>query len=69
MGNASVSRAARSVSGKIAFSVAEIGEAFLLVEPERIVNRRPDFAFGQMFAQSIAHGCADDILMINVMIR
>src|SRR5215208_4474980 len=39
------------------------------MESDRIVNCRPDFAFGQVFAQSVAHRCANDILMINVMIR
>src|SRR5881227_2998909 len=54
---------------KITLLVAEINKTFLLVKCERVVNRRLDLAFAQVLAQSIAHRCANDILMINVMIR
>src|SRR5436190_19455028 len=54
---------------KITLLVAEISKTFLLVKCERVVNRRLDLAFAQVLTQSIAHRCANDILMINVMIR
>src|SRR6266446_7073343 len=54
---------------KIALLVAEIGKTFLLVESERIVDPRLNFAFVQMLTQRIAHWRADDVLVIDVMIR
>ena len=33
--------------------IAEIGEAFLLVQPERIINGRADFLARQMLAQGV----------------
>src|SRR5207248_4306204 len=53
---------------KIARFVAEIFKTRLLVQRQRIVNRRFNFALGEMLAQFIALRRSNHILMINVMI-
>ena len=55
--------------GKIAFAVAEIAEAFLQVQRERVVNFRADSRGGEVRAESVASRGADDELIVDVMIR
>ena len=54
---------------QIAFFVTEIRKTFLLMQSERVIDRSVDLALRQLLSQLVALRRADDILMIDVMIR
>ena len=54
---------------QIAFFVTEIRKTFLLMQSERLINRAVDLALRQPLAQLVALRRANDILMIDVVIR
>ena len=49
--------------------IAQCSETFLFVQPERIINRRPNPARSEMLLQGVPLRSADNILMIDVVIR
>ena len=49
--------------------VSQVAKAFLLMQTERIVNRRSDFARAQVLSQFVALLDPNHILVINVIIR
>ncbi len=52
--------------GEVSFFVAEMGEAGLQVEGQRVVDLAADLAVGEVLAEGIAAGGADDVLVEDV---
>ena|ERR1700761_4071626 len=49
--------------GEVALLVAEVSEAGLQVQGDRVVDLAADFLFGQVVAEFVTAGSADDVLM------
>lgn len=69
IGSASVSRAARSATGKWPHSVAEVLETRLERQRQRIVDTPSDAVPREVLSQGVALPKTDDILMIDVIGR
>ena len=69
MGRARTSSAACSTVGEVSLFVAEMGEAGLQVEGQRVVDLAADLAVGEVLAEGIAAGGADDVLVEDVVRR
>ena len=52
--------------GEVALLVAEVSQAGLQVQGDRVVDLAADFLFGQVVAEFVAAGSADDVLMKDV---